>query len=641
MPDKRLKYMNNIDNKQFNTKEQLNNTVLNESILNWYEFGKDKELLQLGADNKYLVELFARRCENVTVAVSKEEEKDRLLGQLGHIGNLEIVLEDDVMDGQRGFDYVVALDQLDNSKEPVQTINKWVKLLKEKGTLLLGVDNRFGLKYFCGSGEKHSDIPFDGINGYIIMDDNNTGRSYSKQELCKMFQEIGDINYKFYYPVPDNRVPQMVFTDSYQKGINASERLIDYNYERPEMIGLEHRIFSQMIDGKALPFMSNYYLVELTKEGNLSDIQYAVMTTDRGPKYGMATTIRDNKKVYKRPLWSQGEKSLETLYEYTRELLDKKIPVVNMSLEKDSVGMYIEMPFVDQEGLSTCLEKMSENNKDTFVSIFDQIYSYIKKSYENNSKDGRVFLDLAPCNAFYMDDGSVLFYDQEFVSDDGTLEFAMYRTLKYFFQSSPKSRENIDVRELYRRYNIREDMINVYEEKETAFIQNVRNKEQYQWLYKMATPNYKKIVANMYKHTESKKEYNVGYVPGVYDLFHTGHLRLFERCKERCNYLIVGVLTDELVEYYKGKKPVISYENRARVIEGLKVVDEVIPVDFNNTDKIKAWEQLHYDCHFSGDDHIGHWNDIIEELRKRGSNMEFFSYTEGISSTAIKKKMQE
>ncbi|MBE5932527.1 MAG: glycerol-3-phosphate cytidylyltransferase [Lachnospiraceae bacterium] len=145
----------------------------------------------------------------------------------------------------------------------------------------------------------------------------------------------------------------------------------------------------------------------------------------------------------------------------------------------------------------------------------------------------------------------------------------------------------------------------------------------------------------MYKHTESKKEYNVGYVPGVYDLFHTGHLRLFERCKERCNYLIVGVLTDELVEYYKGKKPVISYENRARVIEGLKVVDEVIPVDFNNTDKIKAWEQLHYDCHFSGDDHIGHWNDIIEELRKRGSNMEFFSYTEGISSTAIKKKMQE
>jgi cytidyltransferase-like protein len=137
-----------------------------------------------------------------------------------------------------------------------------------------------------------------------------------------------------------------------------------------------------------------------------------------------------------------------------------------------------------------------------------------------------------------------------------------------------------------------------------------------------------------------EKPYKVGYVPGVYDLFHTGHLRLLERCKERCEYLIVGVLTDELVEYYKGKPPVISYENRAGVIAGLAVVDEVIPVDFTNTDKIKAWEQLHYDCHFSGDDHVGHWNDVCEELKKRGSNMEFFSYTKGISSTSIKEKLQ-
>ena len=71
---------------------------------------------------------------------------------------------------------------------------------------------------------------------------------------------------------------------------------------------------------------------------------------------------------------------------------------------------------------------------------------------------------------------------------------------------------------------------------------------------------------------------------------------------------------------------------------GLKAVDEVIPVNFDNTDKLAAWEQLHYDCHFSGDDHVGHWNDVWQELKKRGSNMEFFSYTQGISSTAMKEK---
>ena len=134
--------------------------------------------------------------------------------------------------------------------------------------------------------------------------------------------------------------------------------------------------------------------------------------------------------------------------------------------------------------------------------------------------------------------------------------------------------------------------------------------------------------------------YRKGYVPGVFDLFHTGHLRLIERCKARCEYLVVGVLTDELVEFYKGKRPVISCEDRMNVIRGLRDVDEVIPVDFSNTDKLDAWEQLHYDCHFSGDDHVNHWNDVWEELKKRGSNMEFFSYTKGISSTEIKESMK-
>ena len=104
--------------------------------------------------------------------------------------------------------------------------------------------------------------------------------------------------------------------------------------------------------------------------------------------------------------------------------------------------------------------------------------------------------------------------------------------------------------------------------------------------------------------------------------------------------MIVGVLTDELVEYYKGKRPIISCEDRMEVIKGLRAVDRVIPVDFSNTDKIDAWEQLHYDCHFSGDDHVDHWNDILEKLREKGSNMEFFSYTQGISTTMIKEHIE-
>lgn len=134
-------------------------------------------------------------------------------------------------------------------------------------------------------------------------------------------------------------------------------------------------------------------------------------------------------------------------------------------------------------------------------------------------------------------------------------------------------------------------------------------------------------------------KYKRGYVPGVFDLFHVGHLNLLKNSKERCEYLIAGVLTDELVEHFKGKKPMIPYEERAAIVAAIKYVDEVIPVTFENTRKIDAWHQLHYDCHFSGSDHGPDWDNDLRQLREVGSNMEFFSYTKGISSSALKRQM--
>ena len=136
-----------------------------------------------------------------------------------------------------------------------------------------------------------------------------------------------------------------------------------------------------------------------------------------------------------------------------------------------------------------------------------------------------------------------------------------------------------------------------------------------------------------------KGKYKIGYVPGVYDLFHIGHLNLIRKSKERCKYLIVGVLSDELVEYFKGRKPYIPYEERAEIVRAIRYVDEVVEVNFQNTKKMDAWNLYHYDCHFSGDDHGVDWEQERQELISVGSNMEFFPCTKGVSSTAIKNKI--
>ena len=138
-----------------------------------------------------------------------------------------------------------------------------------------------------------------------------------------------------------------------------------------------------------------------------------------------------------------------------------------------------------------------------------------------------------------------------------------------------------------------------------------------------------------------KKPYGIGYVPGVFDLFHVGHLNLLRNAKSRCEYLIAGVLTDELVEYFKKRTPVIPYAQRAAVVSAIEYVDRVVPVDFTNTYKIDAWKRYHFDCHFSGNDHGADWTEDLQKLREVGSNMEFFEYTVATSSTKIRDVLQK
>lgn len=126
----------------------------------------------------------------------------------------------------------------------------------------------------------------------------------------------------------------------------------------------------------------------------------------------------------------------------------------------------------------------------------------------------------------------------------------------------------------------------------------------------------------------------IGYTTGVYDLFHVGHLNLLRRAKEQCDYLIVGVTTDELVSY-KHKRAVIPFEERAKIVEAIKYVDKVVPQE--NMNKMEAWEKYRFHVMFVGDDWKGtdKWNKIEEDLAAVGAKVVYFPYTKGTSSTLI------
>ena len=137
------------------------------------------------------------------------------------------------------------------------------------------------------------------------------------------------------------------------------------------------------------------------------------------------------------------------------------------------------------------------------------------------------------------------------------------------------------------------------------------------------------------------KKHNIGYTQGTYDLFHIGHLNLLEHAKEKCNYLIVGINSDKLVKEYKNKSVTITAQDRARIVQALKVVDKVVITD--TLDKEVALKKLHYDVLFIGDDWKGtdRWNETEESLKKYGVEVEYLPHTDGISTTQITNKIEQ
>ncbi|WP_242595717.1 adenylyltransferase/cytidyltransferase family protein [Candidatus Enterococcus myersii] len=131
----------------------------------------------------------------------------------------------------------------------------------------------------------------------------------------------------------------------------------------------------------------------------------------------------------------------------------------------------------------------------------------------------------------------------------------------------------------------------------------------------------------------------IGYTSGVYDLFHIGHLNLLKNAKGMCDKLIVGVTVDELVTY-KGKHSVIPYEDRAEIVRNIKWVDAVVPQ--YDMDKVEMCKKLKADVLFVGDDWYGSdkWKKYEEDLSKFGTEIIYFPYTKGISSTKITKALK-
>ena len=124
-------------------------------------------------------------------------------------------------------------------------------------------------------------------------------------------------------------------------------------------------------------------------------------------------------------------------------------------------------------------------------------------------------------------------------------------------------------------------------------------------------------------------------------MFHVGHLNLLQNAKEYCDYLIVGVNTDSLVQDYKKKSPVVSEQDRLTIVSNIRCVDKAILT--TTLDKIQIHEEIKFDVIFIGDDWKGNprWETTKKELEKIGVDLVFLPYTQGVSSTLMRSQEKD
>ncbi|MCR5676186.1 MAG: adenylyltransferase/cytidyltransferase family protein [Lachnospiraceae bacterium] len=142
---------------------------------------------------------------------------------------------------------------------------------------------------------------------------------------------------------------------------------------------------------------------------------------------------------------------------------------------------------------------------------------------------------------------------------------------------------------------------------------------------------------------KEKKKYHTGYISGVWDLFHVGHLNIFKRAKEQCEYLIVGVVSDKGVIRFKGVAPFVPFEERIELVRACRYVDEAVEIPVEMNGPKEALAMYHFDVQFQGSDHMNedYWIQMRDYLREHGADMVFFPYTMSTNSTNIKKLIEK
>lgn len=474
---------------------------IRENLLEWYPFKKESKLLEIGSGCGALTGLFSRKVASVTclelserrslINAYRHKDCDNIKIMLGNFQNIRI---------DEKFDYITLIGVWEyagyyiNGKEPYLKMLKGLKqYLKDDGKLLIAIENKMGLKYWNGAPEDHTGLIYGGLNDYV---DKGDARTFSKQEIEMMLVAAGWKQWKFYYPMPDYKLPDTIYTDdklpepgelrNYRKDYNASRV---YNF-------YDAVVSDQLCADGMVAYFANSFLVECGSE--TTDVIFAKCNRIRNEQFRTLTIIREKEGlrfVQKGALNSQAQRHICQAGIKNKDYgLD--VHVLEGCIQD---GVYVT-DYIFGQGLDVYLYPY-RNDKEEFIrKIREIIQNYLMPDKECMidfcmTEDyrlifGEKYIEGAKClkvtnidmifsNLRMTKEGEVFCIDDEWVfAFPVPYEFVLWKALSDLYSKYMiYLKKRISREQFFKEFDMDEKNIKVYEHMNRTFYNNVIGKD--------------------------------------------------------------------------------------------------------------------------------------------------------------------
>lgn len=443
-------------------------STVSQNLINWYPFNTKDTVLQIGGDLGELTQVFCNNCEKVVTIEPNIEKAKAIAKRYENRENLEIIvgnIDDIILEEKFSIITIIGNNPKIKLKDNIQKVER---NLKENGKFIIAVDNKFGLRYFMGNPENILNKKFESLIGY--NNEPEKIESFTKSSLEQIFNSIG-YKYTFYYPLPDYKMPNVIFSEKQKAKYNSIDKYNPYYKENSTIIANEIDVYREILktDQQMFEFFTNSFLIILEKEKNEELPLYISYNNMRKEKYRLITKISKNV-VEKKPVSKEAEGHYNNIKKNIELLQQNNIKTVDY-IENGS----IKSKYINQENLlNTVLTKsLEENNQQEFENIIEKYIQNLKKNkkvepeykdtifskYNIQIEDKNIlkelyfvengFWDMTFKNCFYIEN-ELYFFDQEWREKNVPIEYILYRSILYTISL----RRYVNIEELFEKYHI-------------------------------------------------------------------------------------------------------------------------------------------------------------------------------------------